>query len=248
MTKNIVSFAEEDQNVDDSASDVSLILKLSHELKTPIHGISGISAYLNNNWNELNDDTRRKGLEAITVASESLVTLVDSLLNKRHNQEKIDFDFQKVDLVKIAKEIVVTCQNLYINKKNIEIKLETDIAECVSMADAFWYGQVLTNLISNSVNYSQKGTISVKLSTDKINGIDYCSVLVQDEGVGIPEGELDTIFIPFNRGSRDNLYFKGSGLGLAICQEVVEAHGGTISASNNKKIGVTVDFHLPIKI
>ena len=141
-----------------------------------------------------------------------------------------------------------TCQNLYVSKNEIEIKFQTELSECFSIADSFWYGQILTNLISNAVNYSKKGEITVTFSINIINNIDYCVISVQDEGIGIPEKELDTIFQPFNRGSGENMYFKGTGLGLAICQEIIEAHNGTISASNNESAGATMKMSIPIKI
>ena len=60
--------------------------------------------------------------------------------------------------------------------------------------------------------------------------------------------DLDAIFIPFNRGSKETNYQQGTGLGLAICQEIVEAHGGNISAYNNPEIGSTIKFSIPTKI
>lgn len=248
MIKDTISSASKALDLDSSEGDVSFLLKLSHELKTPIHGISGISTYLNSNWDELDDETRRKCLEGISSASESLVKLVNTLLEKTSNKEQINFDFKEVDLIKTTESVVESCKNLYINKKNIKIQLETEISNCLSIADSFWYGQVLTNLISNSINYSDKGTITVIFTTKKINKINHCVISVRDEGIGIPDAELDTIFMPFNRGSRNNSYVQGNGLGLAICQEIIEAHGGIINASNNQDIGSIVTFSIPIKI
>ena len=109
------------------------------------------------------------------------------------------------------------------------------------------YRQLLTNLLSNSINYSDQGTILVKFTATKVNDVDSYIVSVSDEGVGIPDEELRNIFIPYNRGSVKNSYNEGTGLGLAICQEIVEGHGGTISASNNQEIGSIVEFIIPIK-
>ena len=248
MTKQAKPFSLEESTRESKKNEVSFLLKLSHELKTPIHGIRGISSYLNENWDQLDDITRRKSLSAILDASEGLTTLVDSLLSRTDDQEKIIFSFVKLDLVATTKKAVEICKNLHINRSDLTITLENTVDECWTIADPFWYGQLLTNLLSNSINYSKNGAITLKFKQEKINGIDSCTISVQDEGIGIPETELTNIFVPFNRGSRKDTYTKGTGLGIAICREIVEAHGGTITASNNQTIGSTVEFSIPIKI
>ena len=213
-----------------------------------LSSLGGISTYLSDNWNDLDDETRRNSVAAIASASKNLATLVDSLLDKTNDQEQINFKFIKLDLVKATESAVEICKNLYINKKDIEFKLEKQVDLCLSIADSFWYGQLLTNLLSNSINYSKKGTIVVKLTTEEKNGVNNFTVSVQDEGVGIPAAELRNIFTPFNRGNIESLYAQGTGLGLSICREIVEAHDGTICASNNQEIGSTVEFSIPIKM
>ncbi len=248
MNKKIISESLKDSALKLLSESIPFLLKLVHELKTPIHGINGISSYLKDNWDKLDDQTRHKNIITICDASENLSRLVNTLLNKANNYKQLDFNFKKIDLVKITESAIKVCKNLYIGKKDIKIKLENQKSQILAMADPFWYNQLLTNLISNSIYYSTKGTITVELSLATINGIENCTASISDEGIGIPSEELDSIFIPFNRGSKENTYHHGNGLGLAICQEIVEAHGGTISASNNKKVGSTIQFSIPTKI
>ena len=103
----------------------------------------------------------------------------------------------------------------------------------------------MTNLLTNSLNYSDKGTITVNIGSKIIKNAEHLIISVIDEGVGIPESELASIFTPFNRSSRTNESTEGSGLGLSICREIVQAHGGIITAMNNDKIGSTVEFSTP---
>lgn len=248
MSKKITDSDLEELVTGSTKNNISILLKLSHELKTPIHGISGISAYLTENWDSLDNKGRKNSVLAILNASNSLAELLDSLLEKAHSSEKIDFNFRLVDLVKEAKSVVDLCQNLNINKKNITIKVDSHLDECYSMADPFWYRQLLTNLISNAINYSVKGTILVQFQTQIIDGVNNYVLNVKDQGIGIPEQELKTIFAPFNRGSGGDKYTKGTGVGLSICSEIVEAHMGSIYASNNEDIGSTIKFVVPIKI
>jgi two-component system sensor histidine kinase KdpD len=248
MNEKITSETLKTNPVEASNRKAPFLLKLGHELKTPIHGVNGISSYLKDNWDNLSDETRYKSIIAICDASENLAKLIDTLINKASNYKQLDFNVKETDLVKITEAVIETCKNLYVGEKDIKIKLNTQKSPITSVVDPFWFSQLLTNLISNSINYSTKGTITVGLSTEEVNDIEYCTVSICDEGIGIKKEDLDSIFIPFNRGSKENTYHQGIGLGLAICREIVEAHGGTISAFNNPKIGSTIKFSIPTKI
>lgn len=229
-------------------NEVPFLLKLSHELKTPIHGISGVSKYLEQNWEILDKETIKKSLSDIFDTSRDLVKLIDLLLDKPDNREKISFEFVEVDLVKEILASIKICNNICINQKSIEIDLQNSIKGDVKIfADPIWYRQLIINLLVNAINYSNGKKILVKIEMEKIDNIDHYVILVQDDGVGIPENELKNIFVPFNRGAENSIYTKGTGLGLSICREIVEAHDGMISASNNKKSGSTVKFTIPIK-
>lgn len=248
MNKKTKSPPSKQDNQGEAGNRVPFLLKLGHELKTPIHGINGISSYLQNNWQDLSEETKLESVMAIYNASENLSQLVGTLLDKAKNYKQLDFNIAKTDLVKLTEKVVEDCKNLYSHKGNIEIKLENHATQISSMIDPFWYSQLLTNLISNSIHYSNKGTITVELDQEKINNLENFSVSISDQGIGISKEDLDAIFIPFNRGSKETNHQHGTGLGLAICQEIVEAHGGTISAHNNPDVGSTIKFSIPIKI
>jgi len=106
--------------------------------------------------------------------------------------------------------------------------------------DAVLIGQVLTNLLDNSVKYSMPGdpiVISARLAGEQVN------IAVRDYGIGIPEGDLERVFDKFYRVQRQDS-IAGTGLGLSICKGIVEAHGGKIWAVNNSDKGVTITFTL----
>ena len=96
----------------------------------------------------------------------------------------------------------------------------------------------------NAINYSINGIITVTL----VQNSKECIISIQDEGIGILNEELDSIFTPFNRGSNKDNTGDGTGLGLTICREIVEAHNGYIKAFNNDGVGATVEFLIPIKL
>ena len=245
MTQNIKPmFLEEIKPKTDIR--VSILSKLSHELKTPIHGISGISSYLLDNWSNLSDSDKKKYLSSVVEASSQLTSLLSSMLTNSSDKDEIELNFEKIDLIETIKYAVEKSRNLNFTKNEITIGFETKDKECYTIADKFWITQLLSNLISNAVNYSDQGKITISAQLVKIDSIDSCLISVKDEGIGIAKKALNTIFDPFNRGSIGQ-EIKGDGLGLTICREIVEAHDGKIFASNNPDIGSTIEFFIPIK-
>jgi len=245
MTKNIKPmFLEEIRPKAEFV--VSILSKLGHELKAPIHGIGGISSYLLDNWSSLSDSEKKKYLSALIETSDNLTSILNSVLINQKDKDAIEFNFERIDLIQTMKHTVEKCKNLYLTKNKITIGFEANDEKCYMMADKFWISQLLSNLISNAVNYSNQGKITVSARLDKVDKIDSCLISVKDEGIGIAKEELGSIFDPFIRGSISR-EINGNGLGLTICREIVEAHDGKIFASNNSDIGSTIVFYIPIK-
>ncbi len=225
--------------------DISVLSKLGHEMKVAVHGINGVSSYTYNNWSVIDEDVKKNNLKVIMDTSNNLRNLLESLLTSGDRMQKLEFSFQNIDIVKAAKMATTYFQDLNAINEQIEIKFESEFEECFAPADQFWIVQLLTNLLSNAINYSASGSIIVRLRKEE----EKCMISVEDEGVGIPENELDSIFEPFQSASNESTKeYNSTGLGLAICREIVEAHGGTIHAMNNKLSGSTVEFFLPVKV
>lgn len=110
--------------------------------------------------------------------------------------------------------------------------------------------QVMTNLISNAIKFTPEGstiTVSIEEATLKKRKeqIPAVQVTVKDEGVGIPEDEIETVFDKFIQSSKTKKKSGGTGLGLAICREIIVHHGGKIWAENNQDGGATFSFMIP---
>ena len=112
------------------------------------------------------------------------------------------------------------------------------------MCDAMLIAQVMTNLLDNACKYSPSGSsivVGVQVQEKTVE------IFVRDSGFGLPEEELEKVFVKFYRSP----YHKGTngtGLGLSICKGIVEAHGGWIKASKNSDRGLTFRFGLPLKM
>ncbi|MDP5109834.1 MAG: HAMP domain-containing histidine kinase [Rickettsiaceae bacterium] len=234
------------KNIKPKSRVVSILSKLSHELKTPIHGVKGISSYLLENWDSLSNSEKKKYLSILVETSENLTCLLNSILTNQSDKDAIEFYFERIDLIQTTKDTVEKSKSLNLTKNKITIGFEANDEKCYTLADKFWISQLLSNVIFNAVNYSNHGKIIVSASLDKADEMDVCLISVKDEGIGIAKEELSSIFDPFIRGSRGQ-EIDGDGLGLTICREIVEAHDGQIFALNNSDIGSTIAFYIPIK-
>lgn len=240
-------FLYEDIVLKSNEKQASLFTKISHELKTPIHGIRGIANFLEKNWDLLDNNVRRKYMNDISKATDVLNNLVETFLHLSEvNSQKISFEFQEHNLVDLVQISIDRCRTYLLQEKNLEITLNINNAiKYLAYVDSFWFKQLMINLLANAVSYSNNGIISIIL--DKIPNKEYYLIYVKDEGEGIPEDEIDNIFNEFTRASKETTQTKNFGLGLAICKEIVEAHGGTVWAKNNDIKGAQIGFTIPVR-
>jgi signal transduction histidine kinase len=218
----------------------------SHELKTPISAIKGYAQLAQRRLNKIPDSSpatnaAHESLGKIADQSNRLTALVNDLLDvSRIQAGKLELRLEECDLV-------VLCQQA-VEEQHTSTERAIDLAVpaepvCL-MADCERLGQVLNNLISNALKYSDSKT-SIQVSLTAQNG--RAQVRVQDHGVGIPGDELPMIFDRFFRArtAREGNQ-RGLGLGLVICKEIVERHHGGIWAESEEGQGSTFVFELPM--
>jgi signal transduction histidine kinase len=223
----------------------------SHELKTPITAMSGFLQVALRRVRRLGDGEAAapvaEGLRAITEQLEvvyrqtgKLARLVDELLDvSRIQTGRIEFRYADVDLSELANEVATRMQ-LTTSTHAISVRRDS---ENVVTADRDHLEQVLNNLVTNAIKYSPTGgaiTIDVRPDGDGVR------LSVTDQGIGIPEKELDAIFGLFyrspDRAARDAA---GMGLGLYISREIVVRHGGRIWAESGGVKGSTLNVVIP---
>ena len=218
------------------------INSLSHEIRTPIHGINALSIGLVDNWNDLEDDEAYKLSVNIATNSQRLLSLVSNILDVAKAQHgDVILHLQNININKLIEDMVEECRSLYLFKKNVVLQFEAD-GNIDLLVDPDKITQVLRNILSNAIKVTKKGTIAIALKMD--NG--FVHIAISDEGMGIPQNELKTIFESFAQSTRTKGQIVGVGLGLPISQKIVEAHGGKIWAQNNDNKGATFTFTLPI--
>jgi two-component system chemotaxis sensor kinase CheA len=233
------------------------LANMSHELRTPVHIIIGFSELGIMNTGGWSNDEHIENLNEIKDSGARLLTLINGLLDlSKLEANVIEFDFKNHDLQNITAEVVNSLKIL-IDDKNLNINLPaTNIKTCAE-CDNNKIFQVITNLLSNAIKFTQPDsniTVHFEESTlsvveDEFNNrfIPAISFTVIDQGVGIPDDELETIFDKFVQSSKTKTGAGGTGLGLSICKEIIEEHQGKIWARNGKDNSANITFTIPLK-
>jgi len=226
------------------------LANMSHELRTPMHAINNF-ATLALKYTEHEKATRF--LQNIRSSGIRLTGLLNDLLDlSKIEAGKMDFQPQLQDLTTLFEQSTSEVASLLADK-DIQIELDIDKHfEC--SIDQKLMTQLMINLLSNAIKFSPQGSV-ITLEIDKVshkkNGyvIDYVRTAVIDQGVGIPDDELNKIFNKFEQSSKTRTDAKGTGLGLAISKEIIELHNGRIWAESPPKgrtSGSVFYFEIPM--
>lgn len=220
----------------------NLIANVSHELRTPLTSIRGfIQGILDGVIKEEDQD---KYLRRAYEETGRLNRLVNDLLQLARIQSgSLSLNREAVDVGELIREIVE--ENLLLAAQR-SITLSAGIEGAITaFADRDRIKQVILNLLHNAINFSNDGG-EVRLRAAVQNRT--VSVEVEDSGPGIPEDQLELIFEKFHRVEKSrSRMVPGTGLGLSIARELVELHGGTISARSQVGRGTIMAFSLPGK-
>ena len=232
---------EDEARRNDQAKDEFLAM-ITHELKTPLVPIQGYADILLSEHLGALTDKQKERLQIIKSSSESLLDIISDLL-----------DAQKLELgqLRMKKEshsikdtIDKAISALKPQADRSNVKLTSQGPDAVVLHDSERIGQVLTNLIKNSLNAvkQESGAIEV-LTEDTENSV---IISVKDNGIGIPEEKQKDLFKKFYQVDATLTRERGgSGLGLAICKGIVEGHGGKITAQSTLNIGTTFTLTIP---
>ena len=231
-----------------SASQVkSLFLaNMSHEIRTPMNGVLSMAQVLENT--PLNEQ-QHSYLDAIKRSGDTLLVLIDDLLDLSKIESgtfNIHPDiFNSWDMIE---DIMNQADPLFDHQTTV---FNADIADNLPqslLGDEVRLKQVIVNLITNAAKFTPAGNVNFKLSAEEDG--ENCRLIftVDDNGIGIPQDKLKTIFTAFHQLSTDRISNKGVGLGLSICHKIIEKMQGTISVKSAEGKGscFTVDVSLPL--
>jgi signal transduction histidine kinase len=221
------------------------LANMSHELRTPIHGILSFAKFGVKNFANAEREKLKRYFETIQDSGTVLLRLVNDVLDlAKLEAGKMTLDFRDVDLKMLLSKLVDEFRSMTLEKK-VRIECTTSDGDETVRVDADKMLQVLRNLVGNAVKFSPENG-SIIISTSKRGGV--VVVSVADQGIGIPQDELEAIFDKFVQSSKTHTGAGGTGLGLAICREIVHAHGGRIWAENRAEGGALLSFEIPLVV
>ena len=217
---------------------------MSHEIRTPMHAIIGFTKVLLNT--ELNS-TQKEYLTAIKMSGDALIVLINDILDL----SKVDAGKMTFEQIPFNPEFSLSSMlHLFkqkIQEKNLKLEVEYDknIPE-VLLGDPVRLHQIILNLISNAIKFTNDG--SIKVFVEKVKETKNKVTLrfsVSDSGIGIEKAKLGKIFENFQQGSSDSSrLYGGTGLGLAIAKKLVVSQGGYIHVESEINKGSTFSFTL----
>ncbi|MBI4606279.1 MAG: HAMP domain-containing protein [Planctomycetes bacterium] len=223
---------------------------VSHELRTPLHVILNYSEF---GLKKIEKADKAKLLHFFSEIRESagtLLALVNDLLDlSKLEAGKMTYKVQSADLRTLALSVAAEFEPA-LKEKEIALEVDAPGFSTGATLDVFRISQVLRNLLSNAVKFTKsRGAIRVDFEETSIPAgaaqVPSIAVSVADQGIGIPESELETIFDKFIQSSRTATFSGGTGLGLSICREIVAGHGGWIRAANAQGGGAVLAFCIP---
>lgn len=216
------------------------LAKMSHEIRTPMNAIVGLSEIMMET--PLTHD-QEECMDAIRLSSQNLLSIINDILDfSRLSSGKVELEslpFKPSDVV----EGVLRTVGFSAKQKGIELAVEADFTKLPEyvVGDSVRLGQILLNLVGNSIKFTEKGkiTVSEKLMSMQ-DGKVTLQFVVSDTGIGIPQDRLDTIFDSFTQASNEtSRKYGGSGLGLTIVKQLAELHGGSVTVTSQIGKGST---------
>lgn len=226
------------------------LANMSHELRTPMHAILSYARFGVNKINNMDKLKLVSYFEKIEASGYRLLSLLNNLLDlAKLESGNININFQTHDITDLL-HTVIDELSLLINEKKLTLQYQNETRDTTLIMDSEKIGQVIRNLLSNAIKFSDmnnKIIITIKDSTVNSGNLQNFGLLmsIEDQGLGIPENELDTVFNKFIQSSKTKTGAGGTGLGLAICQEIINAHFGNIWAENCNNTGAKFSFVIP---
>ena len=252
--------AEAASNAAEKANEAksAFLSTVSHELRTPLTSVLGFAKIIRKRLDEkifpIVDKSDKKTEKTISQISENLQVVISEgerlthLINDvldlaKIEAGKMEWSQENVSMPEVAERAIAATTSLFDQKALKLVKeIDTNLPEITGDKDKLI--QVIINLISNSVKFTDKGTVTCRAYQEK----DELIVSISDTGIGIAPEDYGAVFEQFKQVGGDTLTDKpkGTGLGLPICKEIVEHHGGRIWVESEVGKGSTFSFALPV--
>ena len=215
---------------------------MSHEIRTPLNGVLGMARAMAGD--ELTP-AQRERLEVVRQSGESLLSLLNDVLDlSKVEAGKLELDVEPFDVEELARAAHATFAGVA-QAKGLALDLAIESRACGRyLGDAARVRQVLSNLISNALKFTERGGATIAIDRTRRGLV----IRVSDTGIGIPADRIGKLFHKFEQADASTTRkFGGTGLGLAICRELAELMGGKVTATSKMGKGTTFTVMLPLR-
>ena len=224
------------------------LANMSHEIRTPMNGVIGVLSLLRDA--NLSDEHRRL-LDTAIHSADSLLLIINDILDfSKIDAGRIDFERISFNLREIVEEVT----ELFVGPaklKNLHLSCYIPVdLKCSVLGDPTRLRQIITNLVSNAIKFTDLGEVKIKVMRLGIDGtVQNLLFSIEDSGMGIPEEARSKLFEKFTQadGSTTRKY-GGTGLGLSVCKQLVEMQGGEIGYKSSLGQGSLFWFTLPFEL
>ena len=227
----------------------AFLSNVTHELRTPLYGVVGLTSLMLENNSLSKDDN--KLLKSLKYSGDYLLNLVNDILQLgKMESEKVELKNVTVNLKELISGIIGSFEyRLQESNNQIHVLIDDSIPEFIE-CDNVRLSQILINLIGNSVKFTENGKIWLRVITKNINNNKVnLRFEVEDNGAGIPENKHKIIFKKFSQlNENSNVNYQGSGLGLSIVNNLVELFNSEIELESELEKGSTFSFNATFNI
>ena len=223
----------------------SFLANMSHEIRTPMNGVLGM---LNLLKRENLSTTQLDKLEVAKNSADSLLVIINDILDfSKIESGQLQIESTEFSPASLLNDIE-RAMAVFVGEKDLSLRFNSNNLDFdFVLGDQVRTRQILTNLISNAIKFTESGEILIEVSSYRDGQNSYLKGVVEDTGIGIADDKLDDIFQSFTQadGSTTRL-FGGTGLGLSIVKQLCQLLGGDITATSTEGKGTKFEFHIEV--